>query len=78
MEKILKDIEIIAREVFDDKFLTITEKSGPDDIEAWDSLTYIQLLSSLENKFGIKFSLDEMLKNSTIGDIAGSILSKTS
>ena len=46
--KILKTLEKIFREVFDDEKLKITEKTKATDIEEWDSLNQIKLIISCE------------------------------
>ena len=39
------------------------------DIENWDSLHHIQLISELERAFGIKFKLREVLSMKNVGDL---------
>ena len=38
MEKVLKKVEEIFRDIFDDEDIIITEETTADDIEDWDSL----------------------------------------
>jgi len=79
MEKgeILKEVQEIFREVFENPALIVTQSSAPADIHEWDSLTHVLLLSKIEKKFSIKFSLDDMLSFENIGDICNSVSSKT-
>jgi len=59
----ISDLENIFRDVFSDDSLKITMQSTPDDVPGWDSLKHLQLIFSLEDHTGIRFS-PEM-----IGDI---------
>ena len=47
----------VFQDVFDDDSLTINEATTANDIEDWDSLTHIVLLSAVEEEFGIKFDM---------------------
>ena len=37
----------------------INDKSNAENVENWDSLTHVQLVSALEKKFKIKISAEE-------------------
>lgn len=76
--EILNGIQAIFREVFENPVLLITEATAPADIHEWDSLTHVLLLSKIEKKFGIKFSLDDMLGFENAGDICSAVQKKTS
>jgi acyl carrier protein len=75
--EILKEIQEIFKEVFENPALTITADTAPADIHEWDSLTHVLLLSKIEKKFGIKFTLDDMLNFENTGDICNSVKLKT-
>jgi acyl carrier protein len=75
--EILKELEGIFRAVFENPTLAITEFTAPADIHEWDSLTHVLLLSKIEKKYGIKFSLDDMLSFENAGDICKAVKRKT-
>ena len=75
--EILKEVQTIYRDVFENPSLVISYTMVPADIHEWDSLTHVLLLSKIEKKFGIKFSLDDMLSFENIGDICNSVSRKT-
>jgi acyl carrier protein len=75
--EILKEIQEIFKEVFENPSMIIMETTAPADIHEWDSLTHVLLLSKIEKKFGIKFSLDDMLIFENTGDICNSVKLKT-
>ena len=56
-QTIFDAVQQIFRDNFDDEELVITRETCADDIEDWDSLEQINLLSAMEKKFGIKFQL---------------------
>jgi len=70
------DIDVlndVFKEVFDDTSLTITRETTADNVDGWDSMTHILLISSIEEKFGIEFSQKEVIKFKTVGDLLDSI-----
>jgi len=47
----------------------INDESGPETIENWDSFRGLVLFEELETKFGVKFTLNELLNIKKIKDI---------
>ncbi len=68
-EAILEQITDIFKNVFDDDDLIITRETNADDIEDWDSLEQINLLVAMENKFQIKFKLEDVSSLENVGDM---------
>ena len=67
--KLMADIEEIFRDNFDDDTLVITRETCADDIEDWDSLEQINLLTAIEKKFSIKFKLADVRDLKDVGDL---------
>ena len=59
----------IISEVFDITLEEIDEKKGPDDIEKWDSIQHLNLVSTIEDEFHLVLNLKEILEIMSIGDI---------
>lgn len=47
----------------------IEDSFGPDQIEAWDSLSHIELVVALEEEFEISIAVQDVSRLYTIGDI---------
>ena len=45
-----------------------------DDIEDWDSLEQINLLTAMEKQFGVKFKLDDVRGLANVGDMVDLII----
>ena len=66
-EIIFHNVQEIFRDVFDEDTLNISDETSPDDIEEWDSLNQINLVSAIEKEFNIKFSLTELISLKDVG-----------
>jgi acyl carrier protein len=53
-------IKQIMSAIFDVPVDEITDSSSPDTIEKWDSLNHLNLVSSLEEEFDVRFSDEEI------------------
>ena len=56
-EDILEKVNEIFREVFEDDDIVVTEATTANDIEDWDSLMHITLISEIESAFGFRFAI---------------------
>lgn len=75
-EQIQSEVQDVFRRVFGDGTLAVTKKTTQDDIEAWDSLEHINILSIIEQKYKIKFDLNEVMEIKTAGDIMDLVFRK--
>ncbi len=74
----MSEQEIYARlnEVFSDVFdedITVNAETTADDIEDWDSLMHITLISAVENEFGVRFTMGEVSSMKNVGEMVGII-----
>lgn len=68
--EIFEKLTEIFRDVFDDETLTISEATTAADVEDWDSLTHITLLATVEDEFGVKFSMKAVQGLKNVGELA--------
>ncbi|RNC83666.1 MAG: acyl carrier protein [Balneola sp.] len=64
------DVEKLIKEVlFLEEGITLTDSMGPNDIDSWDSLGHINIISAIEDEFEIEMDPEEIIEISTIADI---------
>lgn len=77
-----EDIKIrlndVFRKVFNDENIEISGETTAKDIDRWDSLTHVVLISSAEEEFKVKFKLKELIAMKNVGDFINSIEKKLS
>ena len=66
----------VLKSVFDDNSLEITKETSAEDIDEWDSLTHIQVISEIEAAFKIRFALGELQALKNVGEMAELIQKK--
>lgn len=59
----------IFRSVFDDERIVISRRTVSDDIDDWDSLEHINLISAVENEFKMKFKMKEVSGMKNVGEM---------
>ncbi len=63
------EVQEIFRDNFDDDTIVLTRETNAADIEDWDSLEQINLLTAIERKFGLKFNLNDVRGLQNVGDL---------
>ena len=78
MEKteVVSKLTVIFREVFNDNTLNLTDELTANDVEQWDSLSHMLLITEIEKVFSIKFKLKDLNKMRNVGDMVDIIISK--
>ena len=65
--ELFSGIQDIFRDIFDADDLVISNTTNSDEIEDWDSLNHINLVSAIEKEFKIKFALGELMTLKDVG-----------
>lgn len=74
--EIVEKLNVIFREVFNNESIVVNDDMTAEDVETWDSLTNMLMISSVEKTFGIKIKLREIYKLNTVGNLIDLISSK--
>ena len=75
-EQIYTRLNEIFRSVFMDDEIELTPETYSADIEDWDSLMQIVLLSEIEKAFGFKFDAKKASSMQNVGEMVDIILEK--
>ncbi|MFA9557769.1 acyl carrier protein [Evansella sp. AB-rgal1] len=64
-----KLIEIIA-DVIDVEEDALSGEIGPEEIDEWDSVNSLRILTNIETELGVRLPLDEYNRSKSIGELA--------
>ena len=65
----LEQLTPIFRQVFDDDDIVLTRETTANDIDAWDSLSHMNLVTSVELFFKVRFALGELMTLKHVGHL---------
>ncbi len=75
-QTIIRSLNRIFCEVFDDDELVVSEVTTAQDVDGWDSLANIRIMVSVEKAFNIRFTAAEILGLSNVGALAELVMVK--
>lgn len=72
-EQLSEEIQGIARDVFAKPELVINDAMGAADVDTWTSLSFMQFLTAVEDKYGFKFKMMEIIRLQTMGAVIDAV-----
>lgn len=75
-EEVFERLNKVFRDVFDNDDITVTETTTSADIDDWDSLEHINLVAAVEQEFGMKFTMGQVVTMKNVGEMVDIILQK--
>ena len=63
------DLYKIIAKTFSISESDVSDESGPETIESWDSFNGLVLVDELENHFNVKFTISEIIDVKNVADI---------
>ena len=73
-DEILKQLALIFEEVLKHPGLKIDYNMSADDIDGWDSLSNMTIISEIEKKWNVHFKLRDIVRMKNIGDMIDVII----
>ena len=67
--QVLSQVQSVFRDIFDQPDLILKPETSAAQIEEWDSLAHMRLVSAIERQFKIRFGLGELQALKNVGDI---------
>jgi acyl carrier protein len=77
MSEIMRALNAVFRDVFDDEHLSIKPETSAVDIEGWDSLTHVTLILQVERTFGVRFTSSEVAALRSAGDLEALVAARS-
>ncbi len=77
-EELKNEIQVIARDIFAKPELVINDAMGAADVDTWTSLSFMQFLTAIEDKYGFKFKMMELLQLRNMGAVIDATLKHVS
>ena len=74
--EIISRLTPLAQKVFEKEDLVLTEDLSSETLDTWTSLSFMQLLSAVEQEFGFKFKMMELLSIKSMGTIINTIANR--
>ena len=68
-EEIMNELRAVFCDVFDDETIDINDKTTANDIEDWDSLAQITLVSEIESRFSIRLKMSDVERLKNVGQM---------
>lgn len=74
--EILASLQPLFRDILDIPDLVLTPGMSAKNIEEWDSLNHIRIISATEQKFSVQISSAELEKFTCVGDFVDLLIVK--
>ena len=75
-QEITEKLQIIFRTVFSTPDIVVNDELNAEKVDRWDSLTHLTMIAEVENEFGVKFKLKELISMKNVGDMVELIILK--
>ena len=69
-------LDRVFQDVFDVDSIHVSANTTANDIEDWDSLEHITLISAVEREFRMKFKMGEISSMKNVGEMVSIIASR--
>ena len=69
MTDVLPRLQQLFRDVLGDRDLVLTPESNAETIEGYDSMVHINIISAVEQEFGLRFEAREILELESTADL---------
>lgn len=77
MQTILNQLNLIFQEILKKDNITLTADTTAQDVDGWNSLTNMLLISRIEKEFNVRFTFRDIVRFKNVGDICNAVLTKT-
>lgn len=75
-EQVYETLNGVFQDVFDDESIMVHDETTSEDVDGWDSLEHINLIAAVEQEFGVKFNMGQVVSMKNVGEMVDIILSQ--
>jgi acyl carrier protein len=75
-EQVISRLIELMEDAFDEDDIAYSDDLTADDIEEWDSLSNVRFIVSVEQAFGVRFTVGEIEGFANVGELVAKILEK--
>lgn len=75
-KEILSKVTKAVIEIVEHQNFELTETTTANDVDGWESVTHMMIISEIEKEFSIKFKLMDLMNMNNTGDLINSISSE--
>ncbi len=76
-QEIRSSLKNVFREVFEGQEIDLADELTAKQVEGWNSVTHIDLICAIEDKFSFAFSTSEIARLQNVGELISVIEKKT-
>ena len=72
------ELERLFRDVFGNESIVLTDETTARDVPEWDSLGHVNLMFSIEERFGVRFRDNQLAEFANVGELERFLEAKAS
>ena len=73
-DEVYKKLNEVFHDVFDNDQITLSDATTAKDIQMWDSLMHVTLISEIEDAFNIRFNMKDIPQMNNVGQMVDKIV----
>ncbi|WP_378173692.1 acyl carrier protein [Aquimarina sp. SS2-1] len=75
-EQILSKVKTAFVAVLEHENFELSDETTANDVDGWESITHMMIITEVEKKFDIKFKLMDLMNMNNVGDLVNNIQSE--
>ncbi|PIA77515.1 acyl carrier protein [Gaetbulibacter sp. 4G1] len=75
-EEILEKVTAAFSNILEHNNFQLKDETTADDVDGWESITHMMIISEIEKTFSIKFKLMDLMNMNSVGDLLNTIESE--